>query len=111
MSPKQPKRSFLRWVDRLTKTPFFSSRKFQKLKCGEGCPGLMVETNDGREDPARVAWIEKVDAMSSKKALLAACRARKMDVYSQELDKRGKRKEKDSADLRDDLYNVDPRDR
>ena len=113
MSPKQPKRSFLRWVDRLTKTPFFSSRKFQKLKCGEGCPGLMVETNDGLDDSARDAWFAQVRALTTRKSLNDACKARGIEVY-EEREKKIKnvntivKRPRSAADLRDDLYNVDP---
>ena len=79
-------------------------RTYPKLKCGEGCPGLMVETNYGLEDtvdPAREAWVAKVGALTGK-PLRDACSARGIEVYRE----CGRRPRK-VADLRDDLLNVD----
>jgi len=102
----------------LTKTPFFSSRKFrkfQKLKCGEGCPGLRPETNDGLEDtvdPAREAWrvvVDGLDAVDVRKE----CNKRNIPVKimvppQKKRGKPAKAKMIGIPQLRVDLGNADP---
>ena len=72
-----------------------------------GSGGIRAEDAGGLEDPARVAWIEKVDAMSSMKEIMKACRARGIPVYHPRLPTDRFSRERDSEDLRDDLLNVD----
>lgn len=86
--------------------PKFLKRKSAGALIG-GSGGIRAEDAGGLEDPAREAWVAKVRALSGKTTptLSKACKDRGIEIYYKE---NGKSKPRKAADLRDDLYNVDP---
>ena len=86
--------------------PKFLKRKSAGALIG-GSGGIRAEDAGGLEDPAREAWVAKVRALSGKTTptLSKACKDRGIEIYYKE---NGKTKSRKVADLRNDLYDVDP---